>query len=239
MSENLSWFRRGMKDGIPIALGYFTVSVSLGIAMRNAGITAFQGGLMSFTNMTSAGQFAGTTVIASASGYLVMAIMELVINARYVLMSCALSQRLDQRLSTPMRLLFGLTVTDEIFGIAIARPEQHLSPLYSLGALAVACPGWTLGTVTGIVMGDVLPARVVTALSVALYGMLIAVFIPPTKKNKVVAGTVVVAMALSALCDYLPLVSQMSSGVKIIVLTVLIAGVAAVCFPVEEAEDGA
>lgn len=239
MSENLKWFRRGMKDGIPIALGYFTVSVSLGIAMRNAGITAFQGGLMSFTNMTSAGQFAGTTVIAASSSYLVLAIMELVINARYVLMSCALSQRLHPDVSLPMRLLFGITVTDEIFGISIAREEQYLNPRYSLGALCVACPGWTLGTVTGIVMGDVLPARVVAALSVALYGMLIAVFIPPTKKDKVVAGTVVAAMITSALCDYLPLVSQMSSGVKIIVLTVLIAGVAALLFPVKEAaEDG-
>lgn len=232
-----AWFRRGMRDGIPIALGYFTVSVSLGIAMRTAGITAFQGGVMSFTNMTSAGQFAGTTVIAAGSGYLVMAILELVINARYLLMSCALSQRLDQSVSLPTRLLFGLTVTDEIFGISIAREEPHLEPLYSLGAFAVACPGWTLGTVVGAVMGDVLPQRVVSALGVALFGMLIAVFMPPTKKDKVVAGTVAVAMLLSFLFAELPFLSRMSKGVTILLLTVVIAGAAAVLFPVQDREE--
>lgn len=230
------WFRRGMKDGIPIALGYFAVSVSLGIAMQNAGITAFQGGLMSFTNMTSAGQFAGTTVIAAGSGYLVMAILELIINARYLLMSCALSQRLDQSVSLPCRLLFGLTVTDEIFGISIARGETYLEPMYSLGAFAVACPGWTLGTVVGAVMGDVLPDRVVSALGVALFGMLIAVFIPPAKKDKVVAGTVAAGMILSFLFAQLPVLSRISQGVTIILLTVVIAGAAAVLFPIGEEE---
>lgn len=238
MTSNLQWFRKGMGDGIPIALGYFTVSVSLGIAMGNAGITAFQGGLMSVTNMTSAGQFAGTTVIAAGSGYLVMAMMELVINARYLLMSCALSQRLEGRVPTPMRLLLGLTVTDEIFGISIGRQEQYLSPYYSLGAFSVACPGWTLGTVCGAVMGNVLPDRVVSALSVALFAMLIAVFVPPTKKDKVVAGTVVAAMVLSYLFTLLPLLSGISEGMKIILLTIVIAGGAAVLFPVKEGDDG-
>ena len=236
------WLRRGMRDGIPIALGYFTVSVSLGIAMGNAAITALQGGVMSLTNMTSAGQFAGTTVIATASGYLVMAIMALVVNARYLLMSCALSQRLDQTVSLPCRLLFGLTVTDEIFGITIAREETYLEPLYSLGAFAVACPGWTLGTITGAVMGDVLPQRVVSALGVALFGMLIAVFIPPAKKDRVVAGTVAAAMLLSLLFAKLPLLAWVPGGVSIILLTVVIAGAAAVLFPVKEeeaADDGA
>ncbi len=241
MYKRSEWFRLGMRDGIPIALGYFTVSVSLGIALGNAGISAFQGGLMSFTNMTSAGQFAATSVITAASSYLVMALLQLVINARYLLMSCALSQRLEASTSIPMRLLFGITVTDEIFGISIARPEPYLDPLYSLGAFAVACPGWTLGTVTGAVMGDVLPARVVSALSVALFGMLIAVFIPPTKKNKVVAGTVILGMTLSFAFTKIPLLSSISGGMKIILLTVLIAGGAAVLFPVKEEvqENGA
>lgn len=234
MKTEQSWFRRGMQDGIPIALGYFTVAVSLGIAARNAGITALEGGIMSLSNMTSAGEFAGMTVIAAGSSYLVMAMMELIINARYLLMSCSLSQRLDERLSIPKRLLLGLTVTDEIFGISIRVEGEYLDPMYSLGAFCVACPGWTLGTVCGAVMGDILPARVVSALSVALFAMLIAVFIPPTKKDKVVAGAVVVAMVLSALFTFLPIFSHSSEGVRLILLTVLIAGAAAVLFPVKE-----
>lgn len=229
-------FRTGMKDGIPIALGYFTVSFSLGIAATNAGVTAFQGAVMSFTNMTSAGQFAGMTVIAAGSSYLVMAIMTLIINARYLLMSCALSQRLDTQVPLSLRFLLGITVTDEIFGISIATPGK-LNPWYSLGAFAVACPGWTLGTFAGAVMGSVLPSRLVSALSVALYGMLIAVFIPPTKKDKVIAITVVAAMASSLLVSILPCFVGLSAGMKIILLTVLISGVAAVVHPVEEVAE--
>lgn len=239
MNGRWSNFCRGMRDGIPIALGYFTVSISLGIVARNVGITPFQGGLMSFTNMTSAGQFAGITVIAAGSSYLIMAVMELVLNARYLLMSCALTQRLDPKVSTPMRLLLGVTITDEIFGISIAVREEILDPMYSIGAFAVACPGWTLGTVCGVVMGELLPGRVVSALSVALFAMLIAVFIPAVKKDRVVAGTVCLAMLLSAFFYYVPLLSSLSGGVRIILLTVLIAGVAAVLFPVKELdEDG-
>lgn len=238
MKRGMDWFRRGMKDGIPIALGYFTVSVSLGIVARNVGITAFEGGIMSLTNMTSAGEFAGMTVIAAGSSYFVMAMLQLIINARYLLMSCSLSQRLDERVSVPKRLLLGLTVTDEIFGISIRVEEEHLDPMYSLGAFAVACPGWTLGTIFGAVMGDILPERIVSALSVALFGMLIAVFIPPTKKDRVVAGAVLAAMVLSFLVTKLPLLSQISAGAKLIALTILIAGAAAVLFPIrEEVED--
>ena len=237
MKKNWTMFRRGMRDGIPIFLGYFTVSISLGIAMQIAGITAMQGGIMSFTNMTSAGQFAGTTVIAAGSSYLIMAVMELVINARYLLMSCSLSQRLAPETSTGMRLLLGITVTDEIFGISIAVPEEQYDPMYSLGAFSVACPGWTLGTICGAVMGDVLPERVVSALGVALFGMLIAVFIPPTKKDKVIAGAVVIAMASSFAFSQIPVLSGISDGMKIIILTVLISGIAAVLFPVKEAAN--
>lgn len=229
------WFRRGMRDGIPIALGYFTVSFSLGIACTGAGLTPFQGGLMSVTNMTSAGQFAGVTAITAGSGYLVMAILQLVINARYLLMSCALSQRLEPSTSLPMRLLLGVTVTDEIFGVSIGIPGR-LDPRYSLGAFCVACPGWTLGTVCGALMGSVLPLRLVSALSVALYGMLIAVFLPQAKGDRVVAGTVIVSMVLSGVMNAIPFLSGISGGMKIILLTVLIAGGAAVLFPIPDQE---
>lgn len=234
MKETTFGFRRGMQDGIPIALGYFTVSVSLGITMQGAGLSPFQGGLMSFTNMTSAGQFAGMTMIAAGSSYLLMAIMQLVINARYLLMSCALSQRLDPSLSLGKRMLLGLTVTDEIFGISIAAPGERLNPLYSFGAFCMACPGWTLGTVCGAVMGDILPQRLVSALSVALFGMLIAVFIPPTKKDKAVLGAVLCALGLSTLFAYLPMLSGISVDAKLMFLTVGISLGAAILCPVKE-----
>lgn len=230
-------FRRGLHDGIPIALGYFTVSFSLGIAMQSAGLSALQAGLMSATNMTSAGQFAGTTLIAAGSGYFLMAIMQLVINARYLLMSCALSQRLDPALPLGMRLLLGLTVTDEIFGISIASPGARLDPRYSLGAFCVACPAWTLGSVCGVLLGDILPARLQSALGVALFGMLIAVFLPPTKRDKAVAGAVLVAMLASLLCTQIPALAQISEGARLIILTVLISLGAAIVFPVKEARD--
>lgn len=235
MKEEKNWFLRGMKDGIPIALGYFTVSLSLGIAMRNAGFTVTQGGLMSFTNMTSAGQFAGMTLITAASGYLMMALMQLVINARYLLMSCSLSQRLDARVSLGTRLLLGLTVTDEIFGISIALPGERLEPRYSLGAFCLACPGWTLGTICGAVLGNVLPDRLVSALSVALYGMLIAVFIPPMKQDKVVRGAVICALIASLLFAEIPVLAGISEGAKLMILTIVIALGAAIFFPVKEA----
>jgi len=234
MKDTSYGFRRGLKDGIPIALGYFTVSVSLGITMQGAGLSPVQGGLMSLTNMTSAGQFAGMTLIASGSSYLLMAIMQLVINARYLLMSCALSQRLDPNLSLGKRMLLGLTVTDEIFGISIAAPGDRLDPSYSLGAFCLACPGWTLGTVCGAVMGNILPQRVVSALSVALFGMLIAVFIPPTKKDSTVRIAVLCAMGLSVLCTYAPLLSGISSGARLMLLTIGISLGAAWLFPVKE-----
>lgn len=239
MKETPFGFRRGLKDGIPIGLGYFTVSVSLGIAMQVAGISAFQGGLMSFTNMTSAGQFAGMTLIAAGSSYLQVAIMQLVVNARYLLMSCALSQRLDPELSLGKRMLLGITVTDEIFGISIAASGERLDPMYSFGAFCVACPGWTLGTVCGAVMGDILPARLVSALSVAIFGMLIAVFIPPTKKDKAVMGAVLCAILLSTLFTYAPLLSSISAGARLMLLTVGISLGAAILFPVKEEHEDA
>ncbi len=235
MTGKKHFFTQGLRDGLPIALGYFTVSLSLGIVMSAAGISPFAGALMSFTNMTSAGQFAGVTVIAAGSSYLVMVAAQLVINARYLLMSCALSQRLEKGVSLPMRLLLGITVTDEIFGISIRREETYLEPLYSLGAFCVACPGWTLGTLCGALLGNVLPDRLVSALGVALFGMLIAVFVPQTRKDRSVLGAVAASMAVSALFYFLPLFAPLSPGLRIILITVLISGLWAALFPVKEA----
>ena len=175
-------FARGMRDGIPIALGYLAVAFTLGIAAKNAGFTALQAMLASLTNNASAGEFAGFTLIAAGSGYLEVAVMELVANARYLLMSCALSQKLPPDTSLLHRFLISYDVTDEIFGISMAYPGR-LNPFYSYGAFAVAIPGWAGGTFLGVLMGSLLPASIVRALSVGLYGLFLAIIVPPAKKK--------------------------------------------------------
>lgn len=233
--ENKMWFRRGITNGIPIATGYFAVAFTLGIAARRAGLTAWQGALASITTVASAGEYAGFTVIEAGAGLMEMAIMMLVINARYLLMSCSLSQKLDPDLPFFHRLLVGWGVTDEIFGVSVCVPDR-LNPFYNYGMMAIAIPGWTLGTYLGISMGDILPMRVMSALSVGLYGMFLAIIIPPARKNKIIAGLVILSMAASLGAQYAPLLSSLSGGMRTIVLTVLVAGIAAFLFPIHEEE---
>ena len=231
-----SVFLEGVRDGIPIALGYFAVSFSLGIAARNVGITAVQGMLASFLCMASAGQYALFSLIGAAASLGEIALVTLITNARYFLMSCALSQKIDPQMKNYHRFIFGAVVTDEIFGITVARPG-YLDPWYNYGAMAVTMPGWAIGTGLGILMGTLLPARLVSALSVALFGMFIAVFIPPAKKDKVIFGCVAASFAAALLFDLVPMLSEISAGTRTILLTVVISAVAAALFPREEAED--
>lgn len=220
---------------MPIALGYFAVGFSLGITARNTGITAFQGFLMSLLNNASAGQYAGIALIGAQAAYWEMAIMILIVNARYLLMSCALSQKFPPDLPLIHRLLIGFDLTDELFGIAIAY-RGPLQPAYMYGAILMALPGWSLGTATGITAGNVLPSILVNALSVAIYGMFIAVIIPPAREDKVVAGVIAVAFAASFGAAYLPVLSGLSEGMKTILLTVIISAAAALLFPVKKQE---
>lgn len=242
MSQNRKWFAKGLKDGIPIALGYLAVSFTLGIAAKNAGLTAFQAAFMSVTNVTSAGEFAALGLIASGAAYIEMAVMQLIINLRYCLMSCTLSQKLDSEIPFIHRLMVAYGVTDEIFGIS-AGVDGRLNPFYTYGAICVAVPGWTIGTYLGVVLGNAMPARLLSAMSVALYGMFIAIIIPPSRKDKTIAGLIVVSMTASSLFTYLPVVRNISSGFRIIILTVVISGIAAVLFPIKpesrpEGQDG-
>ncbi len=231
--KNSYWFKKGIQNGIPIALGYFSVAFTLGIAAKNAGLTAIQATLASLTNHASAGEFAGFTLIAAGATYLEIALMELIINARYFLMSCALSQKLDRKLNFFHRLILGYFVTDEIFGLTVSVPEK-LNPFYTYGIVLLASPGWALGTYLGVVFGNVLPANVVSALSVGLYGMFIAVIVPPARHNRIIAGIIVISMAASCLFTYVPLLSHISSGTRIIILTIVISFIAAKLFPVKE-----
>ena len=226
-------YRQGITDGIPIALGYLAVSFTLGIAAKNAGITAFQATIMSLTNSTSAGEFAAITAISAGSAYIEIAIMQFVINLRYMLMSCALSQRIDKKYPFYHRLIMGGGITDEIFGISVSC-KGKLSPYYTYGAMSVAIPAWAIGTCLGVIMGSVLPHSIVNALSVALYGMFVAIIIPPAKESRILAGVIVISMGMSYAFTKLPVVREISSGTKVIILTIVIAGVAAVLFPVDE-----
>lgn len=227
---------QGIRDGIPIGLGYFAVAFSLGIAARSAGLTAIQGFIASIFTNASAGEYAVFTLIGANAAYLEVAMISVVTNIRYLLMSCALSQRLSPNTSLMKRMLLGLCITDEIFGISIARPG-YLDPKYSYGALIFASPCWALGTALGIIAGNQLPVRIVSALSVALFGMFLAVIVPPSRKNKVVAFFVLLSFAASYAASILPMFASMSGGTRTIILTVAISAVAAALFPVIPEEE--
>lgn len=234
--SNKQCFLKGMKAGIPIAMGYFAVAIALGIAAVRAGIGTFAAAFASLLNNASAGEYIAFTLIAAGASYMELITMEAVANARYLLMSAALSQKLQEGTSTLKRLLLGFTVTDEIFGVSMMQ-EGYLNPYFTYGAFVVATTGWTGGTMLGALMGDILPASVVTALSVGLYGMFISVFVPEAKKNKIVALLVLVSFALSAAFEYLPYISALSSGIRVIILTVVISLAAALLFPIKEESD--
>ena len=234
--SNKQCFLKGMKAGIPIAMGYFAVAIALGIAAVRAGVGAFAAAFASLLNNASAGEYIAFTLIAAGASYMELITMEAVANARYLLMSAALSQKLKAGTSTLKRLLLGFTVTDEIFGVSMMQ-EGYLNPYFTYGAFVVATTGWTGGTMLGALMGDILPASVVTALSVGLYGMFISVFVPEAKKNRIVALLVLVSFVLSAAFEYLPYISTLSSGLKVIILTVAISLGAALLFPIKEESD--
>ena len=238
MGENAKWYKKGLVDGIPIALGYFAVAFTLGIVAKNSGLSAFQAMLAAALTNASAGGNAGFTLIGENASFLEMALTQLVVNARYLLMACALSQKLSPKTSTLHRSLIAFDVTDEVFGISVS-VKGTLNPFYNYGAMTVSIPGWALGAFFGVIMGNVLPNSVVSALSVGLYGMFLAIIIPPARKNKIIAVLVMVSMALSFVFSKLPLLSSISSGMRVIVLTVLISLAAAVLFPREEEDDDA
>lgn len=228
-------FLAGVRDGVPIGLGYFAVSFSLGILAKNVGLTPLQAAVMSLLNNASAGEYMGLTVMAAGATYWEMAVATLITNARYLLMSCAMSQRMDPAAPFRHRLFMAFDITDELFGITIARPG-YLSPWYMYGGMAPAIPGWAVGTALGTLAGSVLPLRVVSAFSVALYGMFIAIFIPPARKDKVIAALVALAFAASWLFSWLPGVSALSDGTRTIILTVVLSAGAAALFPRKEEE---
>ena len=236
IQSNSAVFVSGMKDGIPIGLGYLAVSFSLGIMAKKAGLSPFQGLLASFLCNASAGEYAGFSIIAAGATYLEMVLAIFIANARYLLMSCAMSQRFSANTSIFHRLTMAFDITDEVFAISIARPG-FLNPYYTYGAMTTTMPLWAIGTALGVIAGNMLPIRLVSAFSVALYGMFLAVIIPPARKDKIIAGIIVICFALSFVSCYIPFIKEMSDGSKTIILTVLISTIAAIVFPRKEESE--
>lgn len=226
-------FGRGMIDAIPIGLGYFAVALSLGIAAGSADFRIIHGFLWSALNLSSSGQYAALVLIRENAGLIEVILMTLVTNARYLLMSFALSQRFDPRMPFFHRFLVAYGLTDEIFGLEISSP-RYVSPGYVYGAILVAMPGWALGTCVGIFMGDIMPALLGEAMNVAIYGMFLAIIIPPAKKDLKVLLFVVLTFIFSLAASIIPYLRDFSSGSRILFITVILSLAAAFFFPVDE-----
>lgn len=228
-------FLRGMSHGIPICLGYLSVSFGLGIlAVNKAGLSVFQASVISATCLTSAGQKAGIDVIAASGPIIEMILLQLTINIRYSLMALSLSQKLDKKFTTPHRLLASYGITDEIFAVCASQKEP-LTPAYMYGMIFIAGGGWVLGTALGAIAGELLPASVSTAMEIVLYGMFIAIIIPPAKKQHSVLFAVVLAAAISVLFRYV--LTSVSEGFAIIIAAVVASAITAAIFPVEDEEE--
>ena len=226
-------FVAGMKAGMPVCIGYFSVSFGFGAMAIAQGLSVWYTVLISATNLTSAGQFAGLTVIAAGATILEMILTQLVINSRYALMSLALGPRFGPSVGTGKRLLAAFFNTDEVFALGMAR-EGALTPSYFIGAGTVAALGWTSGTAMGALAGSVLPLGVRAALGVMLYGMFIAIVVPQARKEKPILLGVVLALVFSCLFTWVPVLKEISAGLAIVICTVAAAAICAALCPVEE-----
>ena len=226
-------FKKGFTDGLPIGLGYLAVSFSFGILAVAGGLNVWQATLISMTNLTSAGQFAGLTIMVSGGSIVEMIISQFIINLRYSLMSISLSQHIDKSMKLPQKLFFGEFHTDEIFAVSMGRPEK-LGRKYFLGLIIAPYIGWSLGTFLGAVCGEILPAMIVNALGVALYGMFIAIVVPPMKHSWKMSIVVGIAVLMSVCFAYVPGLKNISSGFSVIICAVTASLFGALVFPVKE-----
>lgn len=226
-------FTQGLKDGIPIAAGYFSVSFSFGILAVDGGLSVFQAALTSLTNVTSAGQFAGLQVIIAGGTLLEIALTQLIINLRYALMSLSLSQKLSEKVTFVQRLLIAFANTDEIYAVAMAHQKSLTYP-YMFGLQILPILGWTGGTAVGAAAGSILPDSLTSALGVALYGMFIAIVIPVARKARPVLIVVILSILMSCILYYVPLFSGISAGISIIICTVAASMAGAILFPVDQ-----
>ena len=231
----MNWkeYTLGVRRGMPVGMGYLSVSFGFGTLAASQGIKVLEAVLISATNVTSAGQFAGLTLILASAGLWEVILTQIIINSRYALMSLALSQRMGEKIGLLPRFFVAFMNTDEIFALAMSRTEPLTVP-YLLGLGLLPFLGWTGGTALGALAGSVLPQNIRTALGVMLYGMFVAIVIPPAKKKRNVAICVAIALVCSCLLAWVPALENITAGVAIVIATVIAAGAAAILFPVEE-----
>ena len=232
-----SAYLRGLQNGIPICLGYLSVSFTFGMMCTENDLPFWIAVLISMTNLTSAGQFAGTALIINGGSLFEIGLTTFVINIRYLLMSLSLSQRIDPVLSIPKRLVMSFGVTDEIFGVSMQAKGQ-IPAAYFIGLMTAPFWGWALGTLIGATAVSLLPDMVRSALGIAIYGMFLAVIIPPAREEHALAWVIVLAALISCVFYYAPVLNQLSSGWVIIICAVLASSFAAVKWPVGDEEDG-
>lgn len=231
-----SRFLRGMSHGIPIALGYLSVSFGFGIAAAKCGLSVFTASVISASNLTSAGQAAGIDIIAAGGALIEMILVQLTINVRYSLMAISLSQKLDSSFTTPHRLAASYGITDEIFAVCSAQKDP-LTPAYMYGMILVAFMGWVSGTALGVGAGQLLPPSVSGAMGIVLYGMFLAIIIPPSKRQKNVLFAVLLAAGASVLMRYV--FTMVSGGFAVIISAVAASALVAVIFPVRDDGEAA
>lgn len=229
-------FRHGIRKGIPIAIGYLSVSFTFGVKAVHGGIPVWIAVLMSLTNVTSAGQFAGITLMIAQGGYVELAMTTFIINIRYMLMSFSLSQKVDSRLTLGQRLRIGYGITDEIFAVAMAE-QGTISAHFMYGLITMPVLGWTFGTALGSMASQLMPDVLSRAMELGLYAMFIAIIIPPAKKNKAIAIVVALAVVIACILYTAPVLKNISVGFQVILATVLAASAGAFLFPVKQEES--
>ncbi len=225
-------YTRGLKAGIPIALGYLSVSFTFGIIAISYGLSWWQALIISMTTVTSAGQFAGIGIMLHPGQYFQMLISQITINIRYSFMSISVGQKADERFTGLSRWILGFMMTDEIF--AVATQEESVSRSFFAGLATLPYLGWSVGTLLGAILGSILPDRLMSALSLAIYGMFVAIVVPEMKKSRPVLFVVALAMLLSCAFHYIPFLSSISSGITITIVAISAAVVGAILFPVDE-----
>ena len=235
MDDTRTSFLRGLHDGFPICLGYFSVAFAFGIFAVSSGLDVMQAVLISMANTTSAGQMAAVPLLAGGGSLLELGLTQLVINLRYSLMSVSLSQKLDPAVRLCDRFVVAFVNTDEVFAVASSRPGTLTAP-YMYGLILTPYVGWSFGTLIGALAGNILPAALVSALGIAIYGMFLAIIVPPAKKNRQAAGCILTAIALSCLFRYVPPLQRVPSGFVIILCAAAASAVFAVAAPVAEEE---
>ncbi len=227
-------YRRGLKAGIPIALGYLSVSFTFGIIAVSYGLFWWQALIISMTTVTSAGQFAGIGIMLHPGQYFQMLISQITINIRYSFMSISVGQKADERFKGLSRWILGFMMTDEIF--AVATQEEKVSRSFFAGLATLPYLGWSVGTLLGAILGSILPDRLMSALSLAIYGMFVAIVVPEMKKSRPVTVVVILSILLSCAFYYIPLLSKISSGITITIVAITSAAVGSILFPIKDEE---